>query len=276
MRRVLCSSSRGRRSESGFALLIVLWTVFLLSLLITHLTAAGRSEARLAGNLRLEATAEAAADGAVMEAIFHSIDTSDRHWPADGAPHRIAAGGADVVLRIDNEAGKINPNIAQPELFAALLHAVDVDSRAAAAITGALVAWRFPNAEVAPGENANAYREVGRNYGPPGGALESVRELSLVLGMTPDILSRIAPFLSIFNDGAPDPRSAAQPVLRALREASGEPPALAQGVPPESVVSITATATAPDGGGFARRAVVRIGARATAAGLYQVLIWERL
>ncbi len=40
------------RSERGFVLLLVLWTLALLALIGTQVTAAGRSEAQVATNLR--------------------------------------------------------------------------------------------------------------------------------------------------------------------------------------------------------------------------------
>src|SRR5215831_8873131 len=74
----------GTARQRGFALLIVLWSMALLALIGTRITAAGRAGAQLATNLRASAIAEAAADGAVFEALFHFMDSSDGHWPVDG------------------------------------------------------------------------------------------------------------------------------------------------------------------------------------------------
>ena len=86
--------------QRGFALLIVLWSLALLALIGTRLTAAGRTETQIAINLRANATAEALADGAVHEAIFHHIDRSERHWPADGLPRSLSVPGASIDVRI--------------------------------------------------------------------------------------------------------------------------------------------------------------------------------
>jgi len=74
----------GTARQRGFALLIVLWSMALLALIGTRITAAGHVEAQLATNLRANAIAEAAADGAVFEALFHFMDGSAGHWPAAG------------------------------------------------------------------------------------------------------------------------------------------------------------------------------------------------
>ncbi len=261
--------------ERGFALLIVLWSVVLLSLLVTHLTASGRGEVQLAGNLRRAAVLEAAAEGAIQEAMFHALDTSARHWPADGAAHRIRLGDAVIDVVIRNEAGKVNLNTARPELLEALLRAIGVDTRAAASLAAAIADWRFPDAQIrAGGAKARQYREAGRDYGPPQAPFQSLDELGLVLGMTPDLLARLTPYLSIYHDGDPDPRLAAPAVLAAIRAATGLPPVIAPGAPAESVVDIAASVAGPDGGRLARHAIVRLGLRPD-GGLFQILTWRR-
>ena len=258
--------------QRGFALLIVLWSVVLLAFLVTHLTGAARSETQLAGNVRLASVLQAAADGGVNTAIFHALDTSDGHWPANGAEHELRLPGALLEVRIDNEAGKINPNSVQPQVLQALLHTQGVDQGAAARIAAAMVAWRFPDVQ-GDGARAPQYRNAGRDYGPPGAAFESLEEIGLVLGMTPDILARIRPYLSLYHDGDPDLRLAAPAVVQAYRESEGGDPPASGGPPLETVISITASAVGADGGRFTRRAIVRIGQR-SAGRLFEILTWQ--
>lgn len=255
------------RNDSGFALLIVLWSLVLLAFLGSQLAVAGRGETQLAANLRSGAIAEAAADGAVHEALFHLLDSSNRHWRADGSLREIRFPGATVQLRILSEAGKINPNTVQPALLQALLHAAGADQRSAAAIAAHVAEWRFPDAEsqMAP------YHATGLGYGPPGAPFETLGELGLVLGMTPDLLARLAPHLSLYHDGDPDP-AAADPVVRQAMRELGYAAAAAE-VTDESVVAITATAASADGTRFVRRAIARLGATDRARP-YRILTWE--
>src|SRR5690242_12525773 len=105
----------------GFALIIVLWAFVLIAVIVIHLTAAGRTELRISGNLAANAAAQAAADGAIYRAIFNQLDPKpDERWPLDGSPHEIQIGSSEVTLRLDNEAARINPNLASPELLKAL------------------------------------------------------------------------------------------------------------------------------------------------------------
>src|SRR5215469_5590898 len=116
-----CRSPAVNRRDAGFALIIVLWTLVLIAFIVAHVTANGRTEVRIAGNMVADATAEAADDGAIVAAIFNLLDPNpDQRWPLDGSPHELTIGGSRVMVRLRDEAGRINPNSASPELLEAL------------------------------------------------------------------------------------------------------------------------------------------------------------
>ncbi len=126
------------RRNRGFALLIVLWTLVLVDFLVLHMTASGRTEIRIADNLVANAVAAAAADGAIAEAIFNLSDPRpEQRWPLDGPPRILAVGECPVVVRLEDEASRINPNLAAPELMAALLQVLGSDPNAAQHIAAA-------------------------------------------------------------------------------------------------------------------------------------------
>jgi general secretion pathway protein K len=256
--------------DRGFALLLVLWSLVLVTLLITSLTASARSDARIAVNLRAQAEAEAEADGAISEALFHVLDQGQAHWNADGTPHVIAWRGGRITLRIEDESGKVNPNNASQQLLQALLHNLGVDDRAARAVAAAIVDWRSPDAEsVLGGSKLAQYRAAGLSYAPPNAPFETLDELGAVLGMTPDILARLTPMLSLANDGDADSRHAPPPVARALRDTGDTAEdASAQGTQQATgAMAITAELA-----GLTRRAIVRL-TRAEARP-YRILAWD--
>ena len=270
--RVFIRSRAARSHEGGFALLIVLWAVVLLTLLATQLTAAGRTSVQIAANLRGAAAAEAAADGAVYAAVFHLLDPASR-WMPDGAEHALSIAGGQAVVRIDDEAGKVNPNTAPPELLRALLRRLGADSRTADGIAAAIVDWRFPGAQNQPGGAKTAeYGAAGRDYGPPGKPFRSIAELGAVLGMTPELLARLSPNVTVLTDLDPDP-AAAPPLVRQAME-DVRPAGAARRQPPRTV-TITARVIGGLGGRFIRRAAVRLGATEKEP-LLQLLTWEAL
>lgn len=252
------------RGETGFALLIVLWVLVLIAFIVAHLTATGRGEAQIAQNLVANAVAEAAADGAISAAIFHFTDPRPGlHWPRDGRWHAIAIGDSRTVVRLDDEAARINPNRASPALLEALLVAAGSGTESARQLVSAIAAWTGTLQNVPPGALMAEYRAAGRDYGPPGKPLESLDELSRVLGMTPAILAAIRPHLTLFGPAVPELTHADPVVAAALArlspgtDAGGAVPAAAVGGP--RLARISAIARGPGKARAERAAVVMAG-----------------
>jgi general secretion pathway protein K len=199
----------------GFALVTVLWTLAFLSLLGTGLIANARLNAQRVRNLLDGAAAEAAAEAALHQAIFALLDTSERRWRPDGRVHLLVHGENRVELRIEDENGKVNPNLASPELLQALLLQLGVDRRGAAALAAAIIDWRSPaHGPGALRAKAQPYAAAGRDITPPGTPFETLDELAEVLGMTPALLARLRPHLTLFTTSDPDV-STGDPVVAA-------------------------------------------------------------
>ncbi len=259
-------------AQRGFALLIVLWSVVLLALLTTQITAAGRSDMQLAANLREAAAAEAAADGGVFAAVFHVLAGPTARWDADGKPHVVDQGRFRLRIRIVDEDGKINPNTASEDMLAALASAGGAGVAASEAIARAIVAWRSPDDAAL---KIAQYRAAGRSLAPDGRPFRTVADLGNVLGMTPDLLARIAPHLSVYADSAPDYAMADPVVQSVLRTAfGGPPPQVAGPLLPPTVATIVSEATDARGGRFVRRAVIAF-ALDQAGRQFRTLAWER-
>jgi general secretion pathway protein K len=249
-------------NQRGFALLIVLWTLVLIAFLVAHLTATGRTEVRIAGNLAANAAAQAAADGAIYQAIFYLSDPRpDHRWALDGAAHVIQIGRSNVTVELKDEAALVNPNLASPELVAALLQVLGSDRGQAAAVAVAIAEWvgavsppRPPAAVLAD------YQAAGLNYGPPGSPLESLDELLWVRGMTPAIFAALRPHLTLFGPPQPDPANVDPVVGAALigQIGAGAAPIMT-GVAPPIIARIHAAARGPGNALVTRTAVARVG-----------------
>jgi general secretion pathway protein K len=275
MRRGPPAAARSYRS-GGFALLIVLWTLVLIAFIVLHLTASGRTEIRIADNLVSNAVAGAAADGAVSEAIFNlSNPQPDQRWPLDGTPHQFTIGDSRVVVRLKDEAARINPNLASPALMGALLRAVGSEPDSAGRLAAAIGDWVGTAAVPQPQAALEAnYRAAGLDYAPPGSPLESLDELGRVLGMTPALLAALRPHLTLFGPAEPNPANADPVVAAALAQT----PQLAQGAAPLAptaadvlTVRIIAAAFGPGNARVTRTAIVRVGS--TLPQGYATLAW---
>ncbi len=245
--------------QRGFALLIVLWTLVLLSLLLTQLTSAGRGEAQIALNLRRDAAAELAADGAVQAAMFHLLDGSNQRWTADGTERRLAVPHGTATLLLRDQAGKVNPNTAPPELLAGLIAALGQDPRTAGTIAQAIVDWRTTTPVAGQSPAAAAYRAASLPVAPAGTPFGDVEDVRLVLGMTPALFDALRPHLSIFAVGEPRIAYADKFVAQAILATGGGTGVGAQTTAEITVVEIAATVHTTAGASFTRRAVVQVG-----------------
>ena len=261
---------RGERPK-GFALIIVLWTLVLLTLLATQITGTGRSEVRLAANLRGAAVAQAAADGVVYEAIQLLLASPAGPWPPDPGPRAERRPGADAVIRLGSEDGKFDLNSTPAEVLEALLRAVGVDGNQAQTLASDIVLWRFPSARAT--ERVRSYQQAGLDYGPPGTPFQTLSELLLVLGMTRDIYDRLRPHVTVFHEGDVDSR-AADPVVRGVLSSLGAVVPTGPGPARPGRIAVIDAEVAADGGSRAsRRAIVRIGV-STDRGGWSILAWE--
>ena len=267
------------RRSGGFALLIVLWTLVLIAFIVARMTASGRTEIRIAENLRADAAAKAADDGAIYSAIFNQLDPNpDGRWPLNGPPRELTIGSSRVMVQLEDEAGRINPSTASPALLEALLRTTGSDAESARRLAVAIGDW-VGAAAVAPGarpQNAVSadYRAAGLDYGPPGEPFETLDELGRVLGMTPAVLAAIRPHLTLFGPAQPNAQTADPVVAAALAATQQGPQALVPGnqPPPDMLlVRITATAFGPSNARVSKSAIVRVGTMLL--GGYVVLAW---
>lgn len=250
-------AGRRRERQRGFALLIVLWTMALMTLIGTQITAAGNGETRLAANVRLNAMAQAAADGAIYEAIFHLLDGSSRHWLPDSLVHRIKTDQAVIEVQIDDESRKLTLNNSSLQMLRGLMRALGLEDQLGQRLADEIADWRSPASNALPhGAKAGEYRAAHREYGPPNAPFRSVGELSMLLSMTPEVFARLRPYVSPYVESAPKLDGADPVIAAALNDAQvGGPPPLAFDEAP--IVTITALAVTGSAR-FARRAVVRV------------------
>lgn len=212
--------------ERGFALLIVLWSMALLALMITIVLANGRTAITLAGNVRDAAAADARADGAINEALFHALANGAAHWAPDGSWHDLPEG---VRVRVTTLGGLINPNLAPTNLLAGLLQACGADEAQAKRVAAAIIDWRSPPLTAAAAQaRVQSYRRAGLQFAPPGAAFSDLAELGDVLGMTPALLQAMLPYMSLYQTDDPDPALSSPLVRRALALAD-DPGALHEG-----------------------------------------------
>ena len=182
----------------GFALVSVLWGIGLLALVAAATVRLAYHEGRHAEVSLAVARAQAMADGAVRLAILRVLAGGpEGRW--DGAP-AIQAG---ATVSVQDQGGLINLDLAEPALLAGLLsRAGGLDADPASRLAAAIVAERG-----AP---------------PAGGPFLSPVDLVRVPGMTPALLTRLLPYVTIHSGlRGVDPRTAPAVVLDATPHPTG-------------------------------------------------------
>ena len=209
-----------RTHARGAALLLVLWLIALLTALVGGFALAARME-HLQGQVLARGVIATQAARAGIEYALVRVQEEDEHlrWVADGRPYRWAFGDATDEIRITDEQGKVDLNLAQTDLLAALFREGGADPDQSTKLAGAVIDWRDGDTLTQPSGGAEDadYAAAGLPYGSKDEPFESVAELQQVLGMPKPLYARVAPFLTVFSGRAnPDPAFAPPEVLRAM------------------------------------------------------------
>ena len=267
------------KHQRGFALLVVLWALAVSALLGTQLVTVSRERTQVARNLRDAALLEAAVNGGIEHAIFEILNDSGSLWNLDGTAHAIRVGAFVVTLRLEDEGGKVNPNIATEDLLAAVLEQIGVEPRRAATLAAAIADWRDPSIQPRLlGAKTPQYTAAGRDYGPPGVGFTRIDELGLVLGMTPKVLKRVRPHLTLYTDADPDLSSRDPVVALALQATTDSSSAAVTGIRLGrgiQIASVTASARGANHTALRKRVVVRTNVRGS-RDHYEILASEQL
>ena len=190
------------RRQGGVALVLVLWVITLLAVIAGNFAFSMRGEAQIARNLLVNAQAKMRADAGVQLAWFELMKplADPQRWQANGIAHEFMMDGTMVRVSILDESGKIDLNTAPDELLKGLFKSAGLSEEASATLLNTVLDWRSPgNLKRLNGAKEEQYRAAGKNYGPPNAPFETVDELQRLLGMSPELYSRLAPALTVYS-----------------------------------------------------------------------------
>lgn len=275
------------RGDRGVAIVMVLWGLALLAGVLVVFTGRTRGETVATRNALEVARARHLGDGAIELATGLLLRAGpEARLRVDGAPFAVVVDGIEVVVRIQDEAGKLDLNGAPGEVLYTFFLTAGAGTFESDGLARAVLDWR-DEGEV-PGAR-RAYAAAGRPLGPKNRPFENVAELSLLLGMTPVVYEKLRPYVTVATGSSGiDPAVAPQGVIASMpgfSEAAaaalirGRPPAFHRQPPqtfeipaldpyfaPSSGFAFTITAEVGRGAGppFVREALVVLGGAAAA------------
>jgi general secretion pathway protein K len=190
-----------RPDERGLALILVLWGLALLSLMAVGVLSLERSARRSSLDFDQRARAEALSAAGINRAILSLLEPDPaRRWRIDGTPRDLQLENYHFRVRIQDESGKIDLNVADRELLVGLFVSQGLSAQAADELTDKVLDWRDPtDAHRLNGSKDDEYRAAGYPYGPRNGPFQTVDELKLVMDVTPEMYKRIEPAITIYS-----------------------------------------------------------------------------
>jgi len=192
---------QGKKVEQGLALVSVLWALSILSLMAASMVSMSTLSYRMERNALNQVQGEAIAEAGITLAILALSDSRpEMRWRVDGATQNATFSRTPLRISIQAASGLIDLNEAGAPLLGGLLRSAGVTADQAATLVAQIVAWRTPGGlHGGDDTSAAAYAAAGHDYRPRGGAFQSVDELKLILGMTPELFVRIAPALTVYS-----------------------------------------------------------------------------
>jgi general secretion pathway protein K len=185
----------------GIALLMVLWVITILMVIVFSFSALSRTETNAALGFRemLEKRnlAEAGVERGIMEIVYRKLkpkDVTEETWRTDGTRYSITVGEGHASVGIIDETGKIDLNMrddASGIIMKNLLLLRGVPEDQADTIVDSLLDWKDTgdsDAHRLHGAETDYYETLPVPYSAKNANFDTVEELLLVKGMTPDIL----------------------------------------------------------------------------------------
>jgi len=193
-----------RPAERGLALMVVLWILTFLSVVFTAFTFSMRTELAAAGNFRDDAEGYYLAEAGVYRAAAEIInadrnddpdsshyDALDERWHSNpSAYENVPLGRGSYWVTVTDEESKIPLNGATETVLRRLFSNSGVkDTRSLSIIVDSILDWRDTDKlHRINGAEDDYYLSLPVPYKAKNGAFETIEELLLVKGMTPEIL----------------------------------------------------------------------------------------
>jgi general secretion pathway protein K len=207
-----------------FLACVVSGVVLLSAVTISFLTSSTTSY-RLSRNAVVAARWEAVVEAAIARTVLGLLDTRrERQWRVDGTPQDFSFDGVRVHIAIQDELGRIDLNHADRSLLAGLFQSAGLGIDGAGGLADRILDWRGSGSGSRPsGAQEPDYHAAGLGHGPRNGPFQSVDELKLVMGVTPELYHRVEPTLTVYSGRRfLDPKFAPAEALAALPGQSRE------------------------------------------------------
>lgn len=186
--------------QNGIALIMVLWILTILMVIALSFTTMTRTETLASVSFRQgvekKFLAEAGIERGIMELIYRSKNKGQtvvlegmELWGIDGSPHTVQLDNGAVTVRILDESGKVDINRTPEVILRNLLGNLGIAMEDVDIIADSIMDWRdADDLHRLHGAEDDYYSSLPTPYKTKNADFETVEELLLVRGVTPEIL----------------------------------------------------------------------------------------
>lgn len=190
------------RRQRGFALVLVLWLVALLTIVAASFATHSKVETRLTGNaidgLRSRLLAQSGVNRAILELM---VSNPQQRWHTNGRVYQLETDLGRLSISIRNSSGLLDLNKASRDQLVKLFTLVTEDVQEREALADRLADWRDSDAlRHLNGAEDEDYRSVGYAYTTAGRDLASIDELAYVMGFDAAKVERLRPYVTLYSD----------------------------------------------------------------------------
>ncbi|MGO9379900.1 MAG: general secretion pathway protein GspK [Dissulfurispiraceae bacterium] len=224
------------KDNKGIALILVIWILTILMVIVLSFSYMTKVESSsiisFKEGVEEKFIAEAGVDRSVEEIMYRKINLGvpiqegqgGNIWKTDGTPNTFTVGDGTCLVRIIDESGKIDINKVPDIVLKGLLISIGVKDEDADTIVDSIEDWRdADDLTRLHGAESDYYMSLPVPYSAKNADLESIEELLLIKGMTPEILygtekkNGLADFVTVYSDtGKINVNAASKEVLMAI------------------------------------------------------------
>jgi general secretion pathway protein K len=246
--------SHSRRA--GFALIAVIWSLGLITLLGTAVIVGARYRTKLMSSSSSVTAAAIAAESAINLGIIATVaaanDTELKFPLRCQMP-----GGERVTVTLEQESGKVDLNTASPTVLARLFTALTLDQSMGTRIAGRIAEFREKGGDQTINKDIRATGKKSDSAGKAG--FTTIMQLDQIAGITPRLFRTAQRFVTV-RSGRPEPvAESASPAMREALNLDQKPVGPASGAPVSGNVTLRADVLTLDGTRFIREALVSLG-----------------
>ncbi len=203
-------------NERGIALFLVLWVLALLTVIVGEFCYTMRTEMNITRNFKEETQAYYIAVAGLNRAVVELIrnerippktaivedEEEDVRLRVNTDIPPVSFGEGQFKVRVANESGKINLNAANPSLLRMVLSGFDLEDEERDVIVDSILDWRdTDHLHRVNGAENDYYHALPEPYDCRDGDFESVGELLLVRGVTPELFfGGLEKLITVYGD----------------------------------------------------------------------------